>query len=73
MNKAPCRNCSERAYLCHSDCKRYKEFKEWKDMISQKRREENDLNHAIVESIERLYSKIGRQSKRRVGNYDKYE
>ena len=60
MNTAPCRNCSNRAYLCHSDCIKYREFKEWKELISRKRREENDLNHAVVESIERLYNRIGR-------------
>lgn len=74
MNTAPCFNCADREYLCHSTCKKYIDFKQWKDEMSKKRRKENELNHIVVESIERLHGKKGRhQRKRQGGTYDKYE
>lgn len=75
MNTAPCRNCSDRAYLCHSNCDKYIKFKNWKETVTKKMREENDLNHLIVESIERLYSKKGRHPRKRrsIGKSISYE
>lgn len=33
-NKAPCKDCEKRHLGCHSDCKDYKEFTEYRKYIS---------------------------------------
>jgi hypothetical protein len=55
MNTVPCRGCTDREYLCHSSCQKYLAFKDFKDKVRQRMQKENDLNHAVVESIERLH------------------
>jgi hypothetical protein len=38
MNKAPCKNCEDRYEKCHTKCERYKEFKNYRNMIHTKRK-----------------------------------
>ena len=58
MRIAPCRNCKERKYLCHSSCEKYIKFQETKEMIKQKKIEEQNISNAIVDSIDRLNKAI---------------
>lgn len=67
MNVAPCRDCSERKYLCHSSCDKYIDFKKYKDNIAEKRKEEANAKNASIESVYRFYKSVknGRTARRK--------
>ena len=39
-DKAPCLNCPDRTATCHSECERYKRFKEERDALNAQRNKE---------------------------------
>lgn len=47
MSHSPCMNCNERILNCHSNCKRYEEFKEEVERVN-KNREDYKLNRSAM-------------------------
>lgn len=43
-----CYNCKERVVGCHANCKKYKEYKEKKDVINSRRKLEEDFDRYVV-------------------------
>ena len=39
INTAPCKDCKDRHLGCHGECEKYKEFKEYRNKINEKRQE----------------------------------
>ena len=57
---APCYKCNDRLINCHGTCEKYKEYREFKDMIKEKRLNELRLKSAYIESINKNKNKKGR-------------
>lgn len=47
--KCPCKDCFDRTLTCHSGCKQYAEWKEWRESINQKRQQEQKSRDTISE------------------------
>jgi hypothetical protein len=45
--KAPCKDCPNRHYLCHSECEKYIEYKKQNDEIREKRLKDNQTKNDI--------------------------
>lgn len=41
--QAPCKDCPDRHYLCHSTCEKYREFRKHRDFILEQKRKEQQL------------------------------
>lgn len=50
---APCKNCSERVMLCHSNCGKYKEFKSNMQAVSDAREDYKAKKNLCFESMVR--------------------
>ena len=59
--KNPCYNCQKRAVGCHSSCDDYKSFREEKDKLKQKIKEEQFADAYI---LQRQYKKMGEIAER---------
>lgn len=53
----PCRNCEDRHMLCHSECSRYKE---WRESLPKKKRRD-DVDLFFIEKSDRLKRIVGRK------------
>lgn len=60
MKPAPCMNCEEKALGCHSKCKRYQAYKEYREEINQRRRND-DLRRSASYSRLRLGTELSRR------------
>ena len=56
MMKCPCKECNDRTITCHSVCKRYTEWKGWRDEINRKRNADAD-NRQLSRDHELKYRK----------------
>lgn len=45
--KAPCKDCTDRHYKCHSTCENYIQFKKESDRIRDKRGETRELEYGF--------------------------
>ena len=52
MLKAPCKDCPERHYLCHSECEKYLEYKKQNDALREQRLKESQTNHDIYSTYQ---------------------
>ena len=68
----PCKDCSDRHELCHSDCEKYREWKEQKDRVRAMRREEKSISDALfagpVERKERWMKSMKKRGRSKVKN-----
>lgn len=64
MNNAPCMGCTERHPHCHSECARYKEFKESREVVRKKRLEAIECQEVIVRGICRMRHKAADDKER---------
>ena len=47
--KAPCKDCSERSVMCHSECEKYLAFKEFRKKVSADKITQNTIYYAMQE------------------------
>lgn len=60
----PCKGCVDRTITCHGVCKRYQEWKAWKDDVNRNRKEESDLRQ-LSRDHEMKYRKNLKQGRKR--------
>jgi hypothetical protein len=49
--QAPCKDCPDRRYLCHSTCEKYIKYNEYREMIRKKKREFYSQEYDYMESV----------------------
>lgn len=65
MVSAPCKNCEDRHVGCHSECDRYKKFKEEHESEKAVIREIKDKRNALNDFRSEQIQKVTRKGKRR--------
>ena len=60
MIKAPCMTCNERHVNCHSDCIKYKEWKEEQDRERERILQVKRLDWVVIEQKRSAINKIRR-------------
>lgn len=51
ITNAPCKDCSERHIGCHSECEKYKSFREFKMIQYEKKIKEQSIEGYVADSI----------------------
>lgn len=62
-NIAPCKNCSERHYKCHSECESYKLYREELKRVNEIRQKDSEQERA---SFDRRYKAKHRENKSKI-------
>jgi len=51
---APCYNCPDRHYKCHSSCEKYAEYTALRERIREEQRQQSAINEHINGSMQRF-------------------
>lgn len=47
LKKAPCKGCEDRRPHCHASCEAYKEFRAWREYVSDERKKRLETEYFI--------------------------
>jgi hypothetical protein len=49
LMNCPCKDCERRTITCHSTCKEYLEYAEYRKRINEKERKEKQFEQSVIE------------------------
>lgn len=67
MDVCPCKDCDQRRYKCHSECKNYKKWVKANEDYKSRRKRERELDIYTVGTAVRLRARYER--KRKMGGF----